>query len=363
MISLPARNGRRRRVMNEEVLSASSTHTVYRANHNESDDEHAVPRYSGAAGVEHHPQVTDFIPRRYRSIALLVLAGLISTTTLGALHFFDDSIATSVGIAGTALFDLGAAGSLASWLSACVLLVIAVGCTLIYSLRRHRVDDFRGRYRVWMAAAIAGVLLSANSVVGAHEVVARALSHLTGWTALRGGAAWWLVLAGLPLGWITARLWLDVLECRLAALLMTGAVTAYTLAAISVVGWIPAGDSDVATLVTGTSALVANWLLLATVASYARYVVLDAQGLIEHPTRTPKVQGKHEEPRAATGPPTTPVARRVGPVTPTEWVDGRRAESDQYDTAESEDDLPGDRKLTKAERKQLRKLKARDRAA
>ena len=42
------------------------------------DDEPAdnAPRYSDAAGVENHPQVTDFVPRRYRTIAVLVLAGV-----------------------------------------------------------------------------------------------------------------------------------------------------------------------------------------------------------------------------------------------------------------------------------------------
>ena len=30
-----------------------------------------APRYSDAAGVENHPQITDFVPRRYRTIALL----------------------------------------------------------------------------------------------------------------------------------------------------------------------------------------------------------------------------------------------------------------------------------------------------
>ena len=35
-----------------------------------------APRYSDAAGVENHPQITDFVPRRYRTIVLLLMAGL-----------------------------------------------------------------------------------------------------------------------------------------------------------------------------------------------------------------------------------------------------------------------------------------------
>ena len=55
-------------MLNEEALSASSAHT--RACGPVTPDEPAegAPRYSEAAGVEHHPQVTDFLPRRYRTI-------------------------------------------------------------------------------------------------------------------------------------------------------------------------------------------------------------------------------------------------------------------------------------------------------
>ena len=74
MFSLPGRNGRRRRVLNDEVLSASSSHVALRAMADGRESSQAAPRYSDAAGVENHAQVTDFIPRRYRTIALVVLA-------------------------------------------------------------------------------------------------------------------------------------------------------------------------------------------------------------------------------------------------------------------------------------------------
>ena len=46
-----------------------------------------APRYSDAAGVENHPQVTDFVPRRYRTIAMFVLIGAGLTATMAALHY------------------------------------------------------------------------------------------------------------------------------------------------------------------------------------------------------------------------------------------------------------------------------------
>ena len=50
----------------------------------------------------------------------------------------------------------------------------------------HRIDDFRGRYRIWLAAAMACLVLSANSIAGLHEVLADVMTRVTGWSALRG---------------------------------------------------------------------------------------------------------------------------------------------------------------------------------
>ena len=64
MANILGRNDRRRRVLNEEALSASTAHLALRRG----DVELAAAktqRYSEQAGVEHHPQITDFLPRRF----------------------------------------------------------------------------------------------------------------------------------------------------------------------------------------------------------------------------------------------------------------------------------------------------------
>ena len=376
MFSLPGRNGRRRRVLNEEVLSASSSHVALRAMADNREASHDAPRYSDAAGVENHPQVTDFVPRRYRTIALLVLAGIMTTAALGALHYFAMPIAAACGLAHIGLLAMSAPGSLASWIAAVVLVVAAVMCLLVYSIRRHRIDDYRGRYRIWLAAALACVLVSADSVAGLHDALAQTLGHYTGWTALRAGAVWWLAVAGLPLTWIAVRMLLDVKECRVAVALLLTAIGSYVTAGASFLGLIPVSDPRIETLTTGAASLVANWLLLTAVASYARFVVLDAQGLV--PVVRMRRASKPAESRKATttriaessSPPTklaTSIFAAAGRTQPktsssTEWTDGRRAERDNYDE-DSDEESADDRKLSKAERKQLRKLKARNRAA
>ncbi len=386
MLSFPGRNGRRRRVLNEEVLSASSSHVALRAMADAREASTGAPRYSDAAGVENHPQVTDFVPRRYRTVALLVLAGVLTTAALGGLHYFAVPIATAGGLTHIGLFAMSAPGSLASWIAAVVLLVAAVKCLLVYSIRRHRIDDYRGRYRIWLAAALACLLLSADSVTGLHEALAQSLSHHTGWAALRAGAVWWLVIAGLPLTWIAVRMLLDVKECRVAAALLVGVVACFLSAGASFLGLIPAADARLESLTTGAAMLLADWLLLAAVVSYARFVVLDAQGLVPvvHMRRASKPSESRKTAAARTtepSPPPTKLATSIfaaagrpqpkpssaappakSPASSAQWVDGSRAERERYDD-DSDEDSEDDSKLSKSERKRLRKLKARNRAA
>ena len=65
----------------------------------------------------------------------------------------------------------------------------------------------------------------------------------------------------------------------------------------------------------------------------------------------------------------TPVSNRglaaaeKSPAKVNEWVDGSRRERDRYEVDEEDEEDDGDRKLSKSDRKQLRKLKARNRAA
>ncbi len=375
MVNFPGRNGRRRRVLNEEILSVSSGRAarVSSADHDTSQ----APRYSDAAGVENHPQVTDFIPRKYRSIGMFVTTGVATTVVLGALDYFAPTIASVAGMPTLRPFDVSAPGSIAAWLGAVVLFLASVSCLLVYSIRRHRIDDFRGRYRIWFAAGMACLVLSANSVAGLHHVLANGLSNLTGWSALRDGGVWWVALAGLPLLWIAVRVLLDVRECRLATALMVVAGIGYTTAVANHFG--VAGEQQNASMITGVTALLGNWLAFAGVISYARFVILDAQGLIEIRQTKPKRMTQESQSATKAGseansseenPSVLSVVKyaqsraKEAEEDDDRWVDGRRPERKRYRDFDDEvDEESSDSKMSKSDRKRQRKLKAQNRAA
>jgi hypothetical protein len=367
MVNFPGRNGRRRRVLNDEVLAASGSRAAYRTV-DADDDEYAAPRYSDAAGVEHHPQITDFVPRRYRTIAGLVVVGTASTLALAALHYASGQIAAAIGATDLAAANLGSHGSVAGWVSAVVLLLASALCFLIYSIRRHRIDDFRGRYRIWIAAAVACLILSANSVAGLHQLLSQALTHFSGWTALRNGSVWWVAICSLPVAWIVVRTLLDVFECRLAATLWVAAIGCYAGAMTTYLGGTASTEQHANAMVHASLTLVGHWLVLAAAVSYARYIVLDAQGLI--PARSRRRTDAKAESQSSSAARShsdsdarKPILKTVSaPAASSDWVDGRRPERELYDDSDEEmSDSTG--KVSKSDRKKLRKLKTQSRAA
>ncbi|MGD9634585.1 MAG: hypothetical protein AB7G28_16615 [Pirellulales bacterium] len=367
------RDSRRRRVLNEEALSASTAHLALRASTPEEPADEA-PRYSDAAGVEHHPQVTDFLPRRFRSIGMLAAAAVGTTAIVEALHWFARPLAEKYGAASVAAFDLTAGSGIAAWLQACVLMFAAGTCVLIYSLRRHRVDDFKGRYRVWMAAAIACGLLSLESVAPIHRSWTAIGGFHTGWSALRNNAIWWLVIGGLPATWIAVRAWLDARESRLAAATLAAAFALYSVAIGSYLGADSVesriGASGGEAMITAGANLFASWFLLIGVLAYGRYVVLDVQGLI--PVRATKPTAAKS--RAATRDHSAKQSSRVESTSAaplhsfrakmadaepaksasTQWVDGSEPVAEDYDEEDGDGRI---RKLSKADRKRLRQQK------
>ena len=68
-----------------------------------------------------------------------------------------------------AAFDLDGEGSLAAWYSSLLLTVASLCALLCYSLRRHRLDDYKARYRIWLAAAMCWFVMGVDEAGSLHE--------------------------------------------------------------------------------------------------------------------------------------------------------------------------------------------------
>ncbi len=346
-----ARIGRRRRVLSEEARTSSNKIAGYCPTPSDDID---APRYGCQANIENHPQVTDFVPRRYRTIALVVAMGVLLTTTAGTLAYFAQDLSRMLQVVSAEAIRSQFSAGIVAWTSSIVLLLTACFARVLFSLRRHRVADYRGRYRVWRMAAWASVALSINAVVGVHTLAATLLTHFTGWNPLAIPAIWWLAPAALLGSWLLVKLTRDVSECRTALAANLLGIGCFAIAAAAVLGWAPESLASMPNLLTTSIPLLGFTLLLAGTMLYARYVVLDVQGLIAH------VSIKNVPAEKAT-PAAEPLESKEAPVVEktTQWLDGSEG-SEESGAAEA---YEGKRRLSKADRKRLRKQKQRNRAA
>ncbi len=375
-----ARAGRRRRVLNEEVRAAGCASTAMAQPDEPSTD---TPRYGEQASIEHHPQVTDFVPRRFGKVVMVVLAGLAIAGMAESMDRYAGQMGTllpAVSKAEVAHFlSPGLSHGLLAWSSAMVLLAIGVYARLIFMLRRHRVDDYRGRYRIWRKISWLAVLLSLNSVLALHEPLARILGEVTGWQLMAGQSGWWLGLTMLICGPLLLRLTFEVAESRAALTVTLMAIVCYSVAGVAVAtNWSPEWLGAWSGLLVHALPFQGHVLMLTAVLLNARYVVLDAQGLLQHQpkqragaihlqaeTMEPQAladSGSTVEPSAkkvASKPAARPVLAVASETIPDEktpddesrWVNGTEQEQDS--------DQKQRRRLSKSERKRIRKQKTR----
>jgi len=358
-----SRGDRRRRVLQDEKL---------RSGHCPPPEATEGARYTAAANVENHPQITQFIPRKWSSYALLLGGAALLIAAVVAAHLHATTMANAIGSGPIAAFDFTAGGRLAAWLGSLTLVGCALVAVMVYGLRRHRIDDYKARYRSWLVLACVTLMASADVAANLHQPYSDLWVRVTGWSPL-GGDVWWLAPIGLVCGWLAFRLLTDVAECTTSFSMLALAIVAYTVAAVSAYAQLPAfGRVDTLALMFGAM-LAGNVLLLAGVTAYARYLVLDVQGLIDHRCKRASASGpasarelesiqpskvsicdddsqpEHQSTHSKKKRRSTSAKSNDLENQPTEWVDGSEPETD-YD-----DDDVNLRRLSKAQRKRMRR--------
>ena len=232
------------------------------------------------------------MPQRWLAFAGLLAVGATTIAGLEAAYArMLDRVAA--GGAPVAAFAIDAKGSLACWFSSLLLLAAAVGAILVYTVRRHRADDYRGRYRVWFWAACCLFLMATDQAASLREGFRDLMIWLTGTTLMATAACGGSRSTDLSGSrWIAAGgrhaaepAFDDRPICRRnRSRPGLGRPAGLCLRRGRAAG----GD------VPGGSEMAGDLLLLAAMLLHARYVLLDAQGLL------PCRQQAAEEPEKAT---------------------------------------------------------------
>ena len=89
---------------------------------------------------------------------------------------------------------------------------------LVYQLRRYRLDDYRGQYRLWRSVLVASVLLSINNVVGGLDLAGAVLQAAVGIRIGLTPQDWVRLIATMMLAVLMIRVLIDVRASRTSAL-------------------------------------------------------------------------------------------------------------------------------------------------
>ncbi len=294
------RDDRRRRLLSED-LAANSARPAQgisaTSSHNGQPPAHKSENYGDAEFLQTQLRLTDLIPRRLISYFLLLKVGLAAIAGLIALYIWSPDMMGDRQLR-PAMANLGNCGSLGNWFASLLLLIASLLATIIYSVRRYKVDDYHGHYRVWLWAATCWFIAATDVAASLHEAVEQLMISLTGTRIAGDGSIWWVVPALLLVGTIGSRLLVDMWSSRLSSLALLLAVIAYLTALTAFFHGIVL-QSEVSQLLLVHGAVLGGHLLLAmSMGLHARFVILDAEGLLAKRPRRKKAEKKKAEKKA-----------------------------------------------------------------
>lgn len=275
-------NQRRRRVLKDDPAAAGDDGA---SDGGKRRSRTPLRQYSDHALAEHQLRVTDLIPQRPWTFLVLLLSGLLAIVTVQTLFLYHADAEQWLGRDYLAAFNPTRTGSVAGWVSSMLLGLTAVCGMLVFSLRRHKIDDYRGRYRVWLPLTGLFLLASLDSSTGLH----RAGRGLVDLIAQRWGEGtslgahphfWWVTLCFAGVVLVAGRLAVEMRQSRAAIGKLLLAFGCYLgLALLEWQVW-SVGLADLMIVAASGARLLGDLCLCLATMTYARYVYLDAQGII-----------------------------------------------------------------------------------
>ena len=383
------RQQRRRRLWSDETSAAAGDAPARSSSTGSKRSTGPAETYTSQARRDEQPRLTDLIPTRYRTLLLIYVAGLLVLTGLELLYFRIDALAVHVVREALGVFDLASRGSFAAWYSSLLLSVTAITAALIFTLRRHRIDDYRGRYRIWIWGTLGYLALAVNQTADLDDLLREVVDQV----AARVGASqpWiWTALCVTVWSVCVMRLSFELRPSRGALLLGWLGAIAWLFSATGA-GLLNLETPAALVMATVGLKLLGQLTILAAHVAYARYVLLDAHGLLparaEGDASQPRRRRKRAE-KIDDDAPTKPVSAGrtdldpplILAQKPTAQPGSPKAEpvvekkplfskptaaavqaSDESDDDDQDDDSPANQGLTRAERKRLRRERKLDR--
>ena len=302
------RHERRRRWFSDDMADVSSGKPIPLAGSATGQTGRPANSYTEAAQLARDRAVCTLLPTRLLTIGLAVGGCLMLVGACLSLHVGFPAMASLLPADDVAFLRLDAPGSVGHWLASTLLAVAGVLAAFIYSLRRHRIDDYHGRYRVWIWIFAACLAASLAETTGLGRL-ARAVCRLaTEWLSVRSEALWSATF-GLVVAAIGLRLFLEIRKSRWAVAALAASALGFLVAAAVNAGWPARWTGAGKPLFARGSWLVGYVFVLATFLLYSRYVQLDVAGAIAMPVKRKRSKSKAPANDDAKSEPSEPYAK------------------------------------------------------
>lgn len=230
--------------------------------------------------MDEQARLTDLIPRPLWVYAVALVLGLGVVAGLEWLYGLMPRLAPMTNDGAVEAFDLDGEGTLAVWFSSTTLTAAAFVAYIVYTVRRHRRDDYHGVYRIWLWASACWLLMSLDETASLHEGFKAMMTHLTGHALLGDGSLWWAIPYFFLLGAVGIRLLIDMRECWLSRGCLVMVAGCYAVAVAAQLEWLLPQSGARGIMLEEGAEMTGDWMLLMAMALHARHVILDAEGLL-----------------------------------------------------------------------------------
>ena len=268
------RDGRRRRAILEESLSngeATAAKSVRRKKR--------IAAYNQYALVDGQPRLSDLAPTSTVSLTLIILSlALLVVALLATERYYPKFVSLEETKSLENWLTVNGTSSVGRWFASTLFLLAAIYSVVIYGIRRHRLDDYRARYRVWGMATLAFTGMSLGTFVCASEIVHAIAIHFPSVRMGFDTATWSHSLLALVVGLVLVRLSVEMRRSIVSvALALLGGML---LLANTVIDLRPKliPDQGISLLVWSATFLFGAFSLALSLMIYSRFVHFDAQG-------------------------------------------------------------------------------------
>lgn len=307
--------------------------------------------------MDGQPRISDLVPQTYVKLTMLFCAGLAIIAGLEALYFYMPRLAAQTTDGTIAAFDLDCEGSLGTWFSSLMLGVTALVSLFVFSVRRNKADDYHGRYRIWLWVALVFFVMSIDEAASLHEGFKELMARVAGTRIHGDGSLWWVMAYGLILLPVGLRLTFQISACRTSLVACVLGVGCLGAGVATQLEWILPQSGAQGIMVEEGLEMLGYLLTLTGFALFARYVILESQGLLGV-KRVKRVKSKKKEaaPTVDDKAPIKPTASSPASISRPATA-GSTSGSMRVDAPHAS----GQRRPSKAERRALRKQQHVDR--